>query len=846
MGQSTGSTIYIIKSNSKIFDSDFLNSSCGVSALLFQDCLQSAIMNSNFTNICGPYFGPVSMINSDTEGRGNISGCRFINNTSRCYGGGLSVIKNSLLIADSVFFNNSALCDGGAIYYDYTSCQFCSFAINGTSRIEENSARFEGGGIKFIVTKPYIGANVSIVNNSAQYGDNFASVAKSIEPIDDNFTFDLGVFKILGDFVPGQLFEKTIKIAIKDDYDQIISTMNNENLKLDDANENPDFSVSGNTLFYSNRGIFEVSGFYPIGYPSSKYKFKAYSSTLSLPPTFVSKSSPLNTLIFSLELTNCSNGEQILKNACIKCENSTYLIEPSNQCKDCPTGGICPGGDQIYLKPDYYRSHFLSEKVYYCDKPGVCLGNSESYQTVCLEGYTGIKCQVCDVYYTKVDSYNCAKCYEKNTNFVIICSVGFAAFIFFVIFVNTAVKSAYFPKSKHSIYLKIFSNYLQLNNLISDFKFLWPDLITEFFQAQNSISLGSKLFASIDCYFYNEGVLDSDYIYYTKLIILMALPFFIFFISFVFCLMISFFKENYIYLKREFILTLSIIFLFFHPYISKSALSQFDCETFDFIGSFIRGNLEIKCDTQKYKFYSLAVALPGVIIWSFGIPSILLLMLFKFKANLKKENYRVVFGYLYNGYLPKVFYWEIIIIYRKLIIISIQIFLETSSDLNKCTALCRVLVISLNLQLKVNPYSSSELNKMESFCLSTVATTSFAGIFFFSGDISYETEFIFFLIIVIFNASFVSYWAYWILKRFYGILVANISFLSWLRRTDAFDEEFYIEEIHRAGITRIKDSSDQFCSFLQDSNFIAQPESEKFSIDDIASLYISVIKTESI
>jgi hypothetical protein len=64
---------------------------------------------------------------------------------------------------------------------------------------------------------------------------------------------------------------------------------------------------------------------------------------------------------------------------------------------------------------------------------------------------------------------------------------------------------------------------------------------------------------------------------------------------------------------------------------------------------------------------------------------------------LDETSVRVRFGFLYNGYKPSKFYWEFIIIYRKIAVIACAAFLGTISiQIQGLTALI-VLLLSLHL-----------------------------------------------------------------------------------------------------------------------------------------------------
>jgi hypothetical protein len=72
----------------------------------------------------------------------------------------------------------------------------------------------------------------------------------------------------------------------------------------------------------------------------------------------------------------------------------------------------------------------------------------------------------------------------------------------------------------------------------------------------------------------------------------------------------------------------------------------------------------------------LGVALPALIIWGLGIPCMAWVFIYQKRNELHLVDTKAKFGFLYNGYrIPQAYYWEIIIMYRKIFVIFIQVFL---------------------------------------------------------------------------------------------------------------------------------------------------------------------------
>ena len=57
------------------------------------------------------------------------------------------------------------------------------------------------------------------------------------------------------------------------------------------------------------------------------------------------------------------------------------------------------------------------------------------------------------------------------------------------------------------------------------------------------------------------------------------------------------------------------------------------------------------------------------------------LALYKNREGLQTSEIKEQFGFLYNGYRKSSYYWEIVIIFRKLTIIFISVFLQSEGSL---------------------------------------------------------------------------------------------------------------------------------------------------------------------
>lgn len=132
-------------------------------------------------------------------------------------------------------------------------------------------------------------------------------------------------------------------------------------------------------------------------------------------------------------------------------------------------------------------------------------------------------------------------------------------------------------------------------------------------------------------------------------------------------------------LKEEMVTTIVVLLFIAHPNITKSMFSVFSCTEIVEDEYWIITNLDIRCWSDDHNFIVVAVALPSILLWSVGIPAICLFFLWKSRKSLHTVATRLRFGFLFNGYETHTYYWEFVILYRKICIICISVFLGNMS-----------------------------------------------------------------------------------------------------------------------------------------------------------------------
>ena len=565
-------------------------------------------------------------------------------------------------------------------------------------------------------------------------------------------------------FPPGQLIENPIIAYSKDHYNQtvIIDNLSTAELALNNTNT---FSISGENKVTANSGTFNFSNIIITGPPGSQ-------TSLIINGNFISTGNQLLSLTISINLRNCTIGEALIKNnTCDPCATGTYNLEANSACKRCPTGGICYGRADIVAAAGYWRTGQDSDIFYACPNSAACLEEetSNSTNSTCLIGYKGILCQSCELGYSSSNGDICTKCLDKDQNILILTGISLLVFVIVGVLTISTIKGAYKDQSITSIYFKILMNYIQIVMLTISFNLNWPTIVLDMFNDQAKVGGSSDQLFSIDCF-----IGDSANPYYAELILLDLIP-----IVFGSILLITWLIWGKIQkssnLKEKIIGSIVVQLFFFQPSLIKYNFSMFNCKEITPGDYYLTKAMSIQCWKTEHLIYSFAVAIPSILIWCISIPIILVVFLYKNSSKLLEIEEKLKYGFLYKGYKPQHFYWEFIILLRKVLIISCSVFFTNFSVTIQALVVFLIILFSYLLQLKFEPYTLNQLNQMERNSIIVSAITIYSGLFFLTNSLNDDSKLLFFFLMLLSNITFLVYWTYYTFGYYLGWLYLTLN-----------------------------------------------------------------------
>lgn len=98
------------------------------------------------------------------------------------------------------------------------------------------------------------------------------------------------------------------------------------------------------------------------------------------------------------------------------------------------------------------------------------------------------------------------------------------------------------------------------------------------------------------------------------------------------------------------------------------------------------------------------LALPCFIFWGLGIPAIIYWLMAKQERNLETDAAKIQFGFLYLGYKRDVYFWEIVIMYRKIIALMIAVLLTKAGVVVQASLLIVFLAVNSQVNSMMRPF----------------------------------------------------------------------------------------------------------------------------------------------
>jgi hypothetical protein len=133
-------------------------------------------------------------------------------------------------------------------------------------------------------------------------------------------------------------------------------------------------------------------------------------------------------------------------------------------------------------------------------------------------------------------------------------------------------------------------------------------------------------------------------------------------------------------------------------------------------------DLNVLCTDPAQRAQMLGLALPVLVLVSLGIPVGAAIGLRAIgREALQDPRWRSLLGFLVNGYKPKLYFWESVVLLRKVSVAFVTTTLTPAGAGIQVTTALIVLLVALVLHARFHPYVSKVINSLESLALVTAA-----------------------------------------------------------------------------------------------------------------------------
>lgn len=226
----------------------------------------------------------------------------------------------------------------------------------------------------------------------------------------------------------------------------------------------------------------------------------------------------------------------------------------------------------------------------------------------------------------------------------------------------------------------------------------------------------------------------------------------------------------------DFFVTSTIILLFIcYSNITRYIVKAFTCEKLGATAKeddptqtetfyYLEEDLDVRCFNQTYFLWTGLLVFPCFCLFVVGIPTLGSYLMYGVQDKLENKHVFQMYGFLYKGFQDQFYYWEMVIMLRKVVFVFISVFVSHIGGV--LTALSGFFVTSffLVLQKAANPYITQKLNRLETLALLCVVATYLCGLFFLDDNLAgYAHLRLFFVVVVFLLNGLYLFFAGWLL-----------------------------------------------------------------------------------
>jgi hypothetical protein len=406
----------------------------------------------------------------------------------------------------------------------------------------------------------------------------------------------------------------------------------------------------------------------------------------------------------------CTNNGITLQNrsnsfkSCI-CPSGKYG-NPVNeiQCRNCPPyrGIECKANSTIpFVLEGFWRNSVDFEVVHQCYPSTSCVSTGFKEITTCADSFRGVRCAQCPEGKFRSNK-ECAQCPWFSWLFLCIIIIGF---LFLFLFILLSKKNY-----DHQ-------NFFSFRIIISSIQFI--GVISRFISLPNdSVTLSVILSAfdignfNFEIFFSMEYFSGSFWNTYSSKV---ASIYFLFPVMFAIGYVVYVLKKESRKITstslHKAISSFITILKGLYIYILTATFSAFRCVPQD-DGTFtLLSSPELDCYDEIW-FENVWVIVFGILV-QICVPCYLFFVLYRNRFSLNRNDFYWRFGSLYAQYKPKYYFWDIAILLRKTLFVSLIDLTNSWQKLNRTFVLILFLLFEWQLDALVDPFQKKAISLLE-------------------------------------------------------------------------------------------------------------------------------------
>jgi len=333
----------------------------------------------------------------------------------------------------------------------------------------------------------------------------------------------------------------------------------------------------------------------------------------------------------------------------------------------------------------------------------------------CTLGHTGPLCAKCSHGYGRLGSSQCVQCVGGTSR-----AVGLL-FVFFLV-ISAAIAwllrgqiiTRGVNKKAHSVVKKLLLTHVQQTSLLLAFDLEWPSPFSVVLEASDTASAASSSFVSLDCVGSDGSTASGMSAFRMQVLATLIGPVVIFLLAeAIFALLWKVGKLTQSEAYRRMLIACVVIGYLFYTPLTRSIMQLFTCVTIGGQSRLVQ-DYSVLCDSAANNGWRYGFGLPLLMLVVVGIPSGLFWLLHRSQDQLYTSDWhRRTLGFLFLGYKPEFYWYEIVIMARKAVFAMILVALYPQGLLWQIAMAMMVMMISITVSASFKPFSEPLFNHLD-------------------------------------------------------------------------------------------------------------------------------------